>query len=156
MRCSKGNQFVISLDNATIHFPLNHIKLIQIQIKPHSSQASTSTAQNDKNKVLCVTYDGEADWSAYSVVMEKDFALMAQIAGNEEMQESEDVEIKYAPLPEDVKDNVYTKACLDDVKHYMTHSFIVNDRLQGEIKNLKKTKEKQKELKRTMKCYQYQ
>lgn len=37
------------------------------------------------------SYDGEVDWNAYVAKTGKEFALMAHIAKNEKMQESEDV-----------------------------------------------------------------
>lgn len=59
---------------------------------------------------MCVTYDCELDWNAYGAEMVKDFALMTQIAEVEKVQEYENTESKYPPLPYDVKENVCTNA----------------------------------------------
>lgn len=115
-----------------------------------SNQASTSTTRKDKDKSLYVTYDGKVDWSAYGEQMEKDFALMAYIVDDDKVQKAENVESKYPPLPNDVKDNVCTKAYLNEVNHYRNHAFVLYDRLQAEMKNHKKIKEEQKESKSWM------
>jgi len=58
---------------------------------------------------------------------------------------------KYPSLPEDVKDKVCSESCLHEVTHYRTHSFVVYDRLQAEIKRHKKTKEDQKDFEKKIK-----
>jgi len=78
---------------------------------------------------MCVTYDGEVDWSAYGAEIEKEFALMAQNVDDDKKQGAEIDASKYPALPEDVKENICSKACLNEVTHYRTHSFVVNDRL---------------------------
>ncbi|KAK1411530.1 hypothetical protein QVD17_38080 [Tagetes erecta] len=116
-----------------------------------SNQTSTSNNQFENNKAMCATYNGEFDWSAYGSEIEKEFALMAQNVDAEKIQESEDATSKYPPLPDDMKENVCSKACLDEVTHYKTHSFIANDKLQAEIKSHKKTKEEKKDFEKKIK-----
>ncbi|KAK1406233.1 hypothetical protein QVD17_41523 [Tagetes erecta] len=45
--------------------------------------------QPEENNAMCVTYDGEVDWSAYGAEIEKEFALMAQSADDDKIQEDE-------------------------------------------------------------------
>jgi len=47
------------------------------------NQASTSNTKPEENKAMCVTYDGEVDWSAYGAEIEKEFALMARNADDD-------------------------------------------------------------------------
>jgi len=94
---------------------------------------------------------GQMSQSAYGAEIEKEFALMAQNVGDEQKTEAEVDVSKYPPLPADVKENVCSKACLNEVTHYRTHSFVVSDRLQAEIKNHKKTKEEQKDFEKKIK-----
>ncbi|KAK1406185.1 hypothetical protein QVD17_41474 [Tagetes erecta] len=124
-------------------------KTAQNTLNPN--QASSSNSKPDEPKAMCVTYDGEVDWSAYGAEIEKEFALMAQNADDDQAKGVEFDASKYPPLPKDVKENVCSKACLHEVTRYKTHSFVVNDMLQAEIKNHKKTKEEQKEFEKKIK-----
>jgi len=116
-----------------------------------SNQASTSNTKQEENKAMCLTYDGEVDWSAYGAEIEKAFALMAHNVDDDKKQGAEMDARKYPALPEDVKENVCSNARLNEVTHYRTHSFVVYDMLQGEIKNHKKTKEEQNEFEKKIK-----
>lgn len=82
-----------------------HISFCQIYLKCLKFKSGIYLKfSTRKEQELCVTYDGEADWSAYQ--MGKKFSLMAQIAEEEKVQGSEVNESKYPQLPPDVKDKV--------------------------------------------------
>ncbi|KAK1424294.1 hypothetical protein QVD17_19621 [Tagetes erecta] len=63
---------------------------------------------------MCVTYDAEVDWSAYGAEIQKGFALMAQNVDEGQIKRTEVDASKYPQLPDDVKDNFCSKACLHE------------------------------------------
>ncbi|KAK1421788.1 hypothetical protein QVD17_24420 [Tagetes erecta] len=93
--------------------------------------------EGDGKMVEDVSEDSEEyDWSAKSDPVEEsesEIALMATSSespsSTEQPKVSTDLPPNYVPLPIDVKERLCSEQCIQQVEHYRTHSFKIDDKL---------------------------